>query len=431
MDLQPLPGLISSALGLPHAAPPPPSASAGGPTPVPAFLCQSDPLPFWQNLLAEWPHRHAVAFADPHWPADWFHQLQDSLKNLSPPVLDGLAGPNSPRPRLLIPTSGSSGLPRFCIHDPQTVTAAARAFATSWAGHQPLHAVSFLPPYHIGGFMPVLRAAVQNHPSLQVSPRAKARYADYRQPASLAACPFPLARTCLSVVPTQLHRMLQQPEWIPLLQSVHAIFVGGAACPPDLRQRARRLRLPLALAYGATETAAMVSLSRPADFLAGADHCGKPLPHVSLHLDSDQRLLVQSPANLRQYWPPRDSFSRSPFLTSDVAWLDPEGRLSLRGRADQVLISGGKKIHPHTVEAAALQSGFLHDVAALTVPHPDWGQVLHLKVVPRDPAAFQAQSENLLAHLRQTLPAYALPKAILPVPEIPRHPVTGKRRLLS
>lgn len=429
MDLESLPGLIASALGLPEASAPPPTAPTNGPSAVPAFLRQSDPLRFWQNLLAEWPHRHAVAFADPHWPAQWFNQLQDSLKKLSPPLLDGIAGPNSPRPRLLIPTSGSSGLPRFCIHDPETVTAAANAFAAAWAGHQPLHAVSFLPPYHIGGFMPVLRAAVQNHPSLQASPRGRARYADYRQPASLAACPFPLARTCLSVVPTQLRRMIDQPDWIPLLQSVYAIFVGGAACPPDLQQRARQLRLPLALAYGATETAAMVSLSLPADFLAGADHCGKPLPHVSLHLDPDQRLLVQSPANLRQYWPPKDPFSRTPFPTSDIAHLNPAGHLSLRGRADQVLISGGKKIHPHTVETAALQSGFLHDVAALTVPHPEWGQVIHLKVVPKVPSAFQSQ--NLLAHLRQTLPAYAVPKAILPVPEIPRHPVTGKRRLLS
>lgn len=422
MDLATLSELIASTLHLPSVSTGPAPAAAPKPRAT-VRLCQRDPTAFWQQWLSTWRQEgSAIALADPDWPEDWSRQL---LR-----LTDSFSSSNhhthpQEGPAVLIPTGGSSGLPRFCIHDASTLLAAARGFAKAWAKKEPLHCVSFLPPYTVGGLLPVLRAAVQNETHPQ-SPRARAAYAHYRDPASLANTQLPLPQSCLSVVPTQLRRMIAQPDWIPLLRSAKAIFVGGAACPPDLLQQARHLRLPLSLAYGSTETAAMVASSKPQDFLAGANHCGLPLPHVRLLTNPSGCLMVQSPANLRAYLPHQEPFTRDPFLTSDFAAFAHQGHLILHGRADRVLISGGKNIHPETVEQAALQTGTVTDAAASPAPHPEWGQVIHLEVVPQQPNAFDSKAFS--QQLRQLLPRSALPKAIHVVDHIQRHPVTGKTR---
>jgi O-succinylbenzoic acid--CoA ligase len=197
---------------------------------------------------------------------------------------------------------------------------------------------------------------------------------------------------------------------VAILRRFALIFVGGAACPHDLLENARMHGLPLAPCYGATETAAMVTAMDPADFLAGASGVGTPLPHARIEIDPDQRVLVRSPSLLRAYLPPVDNFTRDPFPTGDIGTMDEAGNLSIFGRADRVIITGGEKVHPEQVEAAALATGLVTAARCKGVPDPDWGHQVQLWV-EANPWNPEVRSQ-LLQELRNRLPTFALPKAI-------------------
>ena len=96
----------------------------------------------------------------------------------------------------------------------------------------------------------------------------------------------------LSLVPTQLRRLLADPYGRSWLGEMAVIWVGGAALPTDLADQSRDLGIRLAPCYGATETAAMVTAQAPLDFLDGTGGCGRPLDGVRLRLNQQGALAV-------------------------------------------------------------------------------------------------------------------------------------------
>ena len=74
----------------------------------------------------------------------------------------------------------------------------------------------------------------------------------------------------ISLVPTQLQRLLRSTSTVRWLRGFRIVFLGGGPVWPDLADKAQRARLPISLSYGMTETAAMVTALRPEEFLAGS-----------------------------------------------------------------------------------------------------------------------------------------------------------------
>lgn len=370
----------------------PPDVRPARPAADPVVLGTPDPLAFWSGFLGAVEAGASVVLMDPHWPQAWVGELGGKLKNTE-------ALPSGPA--ILVPTSGSTGLPKFCIHSLDTLFAAARGFAERFGKRGLVHAVNVLPRNHIGGLMPVLRAAVAG---------GRVRFADYRDTGSIREAGFPLSGASISVVPTQLRRMAGDEEAVDALKRFGAVFTGGAACPPDLLDFARRKGIPLSPCYGSTETAAMVTALEPEAFLAGANGAGTALPHARIELDAAGRVLVRAASNLLGYFPERAGFCRDPYATGDTGRLDEAGNLHISGRLDRVIITGGKKVHPELVEAAAMATGLVRKARCTGVPDPDWGTRVELEVVPEVPSAFDE------ARLRQALalhlPRYALPRLI-------------------
>ena len=90
----------------------------------------------------------------------------------------------------------------------------------------------------------------------------------------------------LSLVHTQLARLMGVPQARAWLRQVAVVWVGGAALPEALSAQARAAGIRLAPCYGATETAAMVSALPPGQFLAGVSGSGQPLADVRLRIDA-------------------------------------------------------------------------------------------------------------------------------------------------
>ena len=369
------------------------------------MIAEEEPRAFWSRLMGCLRADTPAALIDPSWPRAWREEAGHLLAKAALPG-------NS----ILIPTSGSTGRPKFCIHDPDTLMAAAYAFRERFGPAGIPHSVNVLPPFHVGGLMPVLRSAACG---------GLTTFVDYRDLSRAREAPLPLAGAALSLVPTQLGRLLQSSQDTALLQEFGLILVGGAACPATVLDRARSCGLRLAPCYGSTETAAMVTVLDPGDFLSGTGSVGHALPGMEVEVEADGRLLIHSPSTCHGYLPAEAAFSRDPFPTTDIGELGTDG-LRIIGRADRVIISGGKNVHPEQVEAAAMATGLVADARCEGVKDPDWGQRVRLLVVPGE------HSKDLLSRLesalRAALPPYAVPKEIHPREALPRGP-GGKSRL--
>jgi O-succinylbenzoic acid--CoA ligase len=239
--------------------------------------------------------------------------------------------------------------------------------------------------------MPLVRAQVWGVPLRWLDP------ALMRDPPQLLeqAQPSPGRQPLLSLVPTQLQRLVEQPEGVDWLQRFAVIWVGGAALPEALADRCRRAGLRLAPCYGSTETAALVAALPPQRFLEGAGGCGAPLPHARLRLQPGLGALeIQAsslalgtleagrlqPLPLQQGW----------WCSGDRAVLGPAG-LTVLGRLDGAIQSGGETVFPEQVEqrllalAAAAQLP-LAELLLLSQPDALWGERLVALVRPRSGA---------------------------------------------
>jgi O-succinylbenzoic acid--CoA ligase len=353
-------------------------------------ITHADPLPFWEQLLGALASGSSAALLSPAWPANWRDQLTGSAGSV----------PASSEPSILIPTSGTSSLPKFCIHDLDTLTCAAIGFSHRFGSQGIIHSVSLLPPHHVGGLMPVFRAAECG---------GRVHFGDYQRPGSLASAPFPLGQACLSVVPTQLGRMMKDEKMMALLRRFALILMGGAASPASLLHTAREAQLNLSPCYGSTETAAMVTAMDPHAFLSGTRGVGTPLPHARIEVDASNRILVTAGSNSRGYWPPQDDFKRNPLQTGDLGSAAEDGNLEILGRADRVIITGGEKVYPEQVESAVLSTELVRQAYCEGLQDPDWGQRVELTVVASGTNPGQAA---VIEALRDRLPSYALPKKV-------------------
>ncbi len=328
------------------------------------------------------------------------------------PLLEAALGPVPPPlgehgPAVLLGSGGSSGGRRWCLQPLAHLEASAEATAR-WLLDQGLDPAACLhlnplPLHHVSGLMPWLRARRWGADHRLLPP------ALLRDGAALAQQPLPAgAPVLLSLVPTQLQRLLPHPEAVAWLRRCAVIWVGGAALPPALAERARSLGLPLAPCYGSTETAAMVAALAPARFLAGADGCGPPLADCRLRLGPDGAVEVATP-RLSPGWLERGRLLPLPrcgpwWRSGDAGRIDPEG-LQLFGRLDGAISSGGETVFPEQLEErlrqAASAAGLpLAAVLLLGRDDPLWGQRLEALLRPlpaADPGALRRGLQALVA----------------------------------
>ncbi|NJO21311.1 MAG: hypothetical protein HC838_16480 [Spirulinaceae cyanobacterium RM2_2_10] len=104
-------------------------------------------------------------------------------------------------------------------------------------------------------------------------------------------------------------------------------------------------------------------------------------------------------------------------LTGDWGRLDAAGHLTVLGRQDQTIISGGEKVFPTEVEAAIRATGGVADVAVLGVPDAHWGQAVMALCVRSE---MVMSLEDLAAIIRPQLANFKQPKHWCWLPSLPR-----------
>ena len=287
-------------------------------------------------------------------------------------ALDGLGGAGdeagggaSDRGWLMIPSGGTGGGVKFARHDGETIAAAVGGFCGLF-GLARVNAVGVLPLHHVSGLMAWMRCALTGG---IYRPWSWGDLQAGRRP-ELAA----KETWVLSLVPTQLQRLLERPEALAWLRRFEIIFVGGGPVWPELVGAAARAELPLSLSYGMTETAAMVTALRPGEFRAGVRNSGSALPHAQVTVDVDGAVKVAGASVCRGYYPGWSEARE--FRTEDLGVVDAAGRLTVLGRRDAIINTGGEKVRPEEVEQALRASGEFSDVAVVGVPDAEWGQAV-------------------------------------------------------
>lgn len=351
-----------------------------------------------------------VALRDPQWAEREVAAAKETLRGKAQRARSEELGATGEEPTtagwLLIPTGGTSGAVRFARHDEATLAAAVSGF-TQHFGLSRVNALGTLPMHHVSGLMARVRADATGGDYLP------SNWKDI-EAGNLPALPARDDGWVTSLVPTQLERLLRSPAAVDWLRGFRIIFLGGAAAWPELLERAAESRLPLSLSYGMTETAAMVTALRPADFARGERSSGTALPHASVSIRPEGVIRVAGESVFRGYWP--DFRTERHLDTADLGSVDAEGHLHVLGRRDDVIITGGEKVDPLEVEAVLRATGEFDDVVVLGRPHPAWGA----EVVAAYPADKSPDLANVRAAVDRALAPYKRPKDYVPLKDWPR-----------
>jgi O-succinylbenzoic acid--CoA ligase len=224
--------------------------------------------------------------------------------------------------------------------------------------------------------------------------------------------------TMVSLVPTMLARVLDRLDGRP--PALRCVLVGGAGAPPHLLAAARAQGLPVAPTYGLTEAASQVATLAPGEPADEPGDVGAPLWPTEVRIADDGEILVRGPTVA-----PACVAADGWLHTGDAGRLSPGGRLVVRGRRDDVIVTGGENVDPAEVEAALARHPLVAEVAVAGRPDPEWGQAVVAWVVPRGGARLT------LAELREAcrpwLAPYKLPRRLILVDALPRT-ASGKVR---
>ncbi|GAA0974438.1 o-succinylbenzoate--CoA ligase [Acrocarpospora macrocephala] len=342
-------------------------------------------------VFAEGP---AVLPLSPGLPAAALKTTLDALRPTHVITQDGVervagGAPARAEVAVIIATSGSTGAPKGVELSAAALVASAAA-SLQRIGAAGERWLCCLPTSHISGLQVLVRAMLS-----ETVPIVHERFSAGAVAASGAGH--------VSLVPTQLRRLVDSGAD---LSGFRTILLGGAAAPPDLLAA----HPGIVTTYGMSETS------------GGCVYDGTPLYNVDLEIGPDGRITIGGPVLFSGY---RfgEPFGGGRYRTSDLGIWEA-GRLTVLGRADDVINTGGQKVVAGTVAAVLAEHPGVDEVAVLGRPDPEWGEIVVAVV------AGPAELGELRAFAKERLPAYAAPRAVMRVRSLPLLP-NGKPDMVT
>ncbi|MCK6620409.1 MAG: o-succinylbenzoate--CoA ligase [Calditrichaceae bacterium] len=321
----------------------------------------------------------------------------------------GMRHPNIPLDRnaTLIFTSGSSGAPKAALHTFGNHYYNARGSNLNIPFGPGDRWLLSLPLYHVGGMAILFRALAgggavaipdPGMPLIEAIPRLQA--------------------THLSLVATQLFRLLREDAPGKILANLKAILLGGGAIPASLVRQAAGLNLPIHTSYGCTEMASQVAATPP-----GAREklstSGRVLKYRELKIAPGGEIQVKGETLFRGYVRGTALEQRRDaqgwFPTGDLGALDEDGYLIVRGRKDNMFVSGGENIHPEEIEAQLCQMEGIEQALAVPLGDDEFGMrpAAFVKMQPGKTLDEQA----LRRFLESRIAKFKIPQRFFPWPD--------------
>lgn len=320
----------------------------------------------------------------------------------------------------VVGTSGSTGAPKGILLPAGALLASARATRRFLLGDdpRPAHWLLALPAHHVAGLQVLQRSLAEGTTPTVLD--TSSTFTAERFARAARSTPGPVR--LVSLVPTQLQRVLADADATAALAAFTAVLIGGAAAPPALLNRAAAAGVRAVTTYGMSETC------------GGCLYDGQPLAGVVVNTDPSGRLTLAGPVVARGYrGRPGDAAfdvdedGRRRFRTDDLGEFTAEGgagpdvigggRWRVLGRADDVLVTGGVNVAPAAVEATLAARPGVAEVVLTGVPDAEWGHLLVAVVVP-DPG-LRPDPADLRASARSAHGAPAAPRVTVLVDRLP------------
>lgn len=304
---------------------------------------------------------------------------------------------------IMIPTGGTSGKLRFAMHTWESLSSSAKGTA-EFLEKNIINSLCLLPLYHVSGLMQIIRAHITQGTVLFDGLETFNAHHDFKG-------------FCLSLVPTQLERFMENKKILKILKTFDIIFLGGAAATEHLLAKARAEKLPIAPTYGMTETGSMIAAMMPEYFLNGKKGVGSALPHAQISVNEEKRIMIQSESLFSGYFP--ELPQKKNVLITDDEGIIKDGQLIVIGRADNIIITGGEKVNPKEVEEAILATGLVKSVAVKPKKDQEWGERITAIYVPIEDINHEELIEKIRLMLKHVLLNYKIPKEWIAVKELP------------
>jgi fatty-acyl-CoA synthase len=386
-------------------------------------------------VIADEEFEPLVADAAPQVPSvlAWVEGPRDDV-----PTLDalGAAAPTPPPPprhtsRHVILTSGTTGRPRGAARDAPAPLAGLELLV-ALVGAVPLRArrttLLASPMFHAWGLAHLVLGLL-----LQSTLVVRRRF----DAGTILALLGEHEVDALIGVPVMLQRIVELPEEVRRrypAPALRVVGVSGSAIPPGVAERFMDgYGEVVHNLYGSTEVA-YVSVATPQDLREVPGSAGRPLHGVTLQILDDEgvrvppgvrgRIFAGSALTFAGYSGGQDPQRRGGLVaTGDVGYLDARGRLTVEGRLDDMIVSGGENVYPREVENGLLAHPDVADAAVVGVPDARFGQALVAYVVLRDGAVVTPQ--GLRRYLKRELASYQVPRDVVIRRSLPRNE-TGK-----
>ncbi|MFF3567046.1 o-succinylbenzoate--CoA ligase [Nocardia jiangxiensis] len=301
---------------------------------------------------------------------------------------------------LVVTTSGTTGVPKGAMLTAAALRASGEATHERLGG--PGQWLLALPTHHIAGLQVLMRAiqAGTEPAVLDVS--------DGFLPGGLASAIAGMTgeRRYTSLVPTQLIKALDDPECAAALATLDAILVGGAATPRPVLDRAQAAGITVVRTYGSSETC------------GGCVYDGVPLTGMQVRI-RDGRVLLGGAMLAKGYRgiPDHPAFAEPGWFRTDDAGTFTDGVLTITGRLDEAITTGGLLVIPQVVEAVLAHHPAIAECVVLGLPDERLGQRVAVVVVPTPGATptLEEIRDFVIAELDTT----AAPRELALVEEIP------------
>ncbi|GAA2515238.1 MAG: AMP-binding protein [Kocuria sp.] len=332
-----------------------------------------------------------------------------------------------PGPAVVVATSGSTGRPKKTVLSTAALDASGRATERATSG--PGQWLLCLPAHYVAGLQVLARSVLAGTSPVVMAGEhfTSAAFAD-------AAEDMDHPVRYVSVVPTQLQRILDpadgpaDPRAVAALARFDAVLVGGSALTPDLAARAAAAGVRVIRTYGMSETC------------GGCVYDGAPLDAVDVRLLPDDATAagegriwlggavvaegyLDDPEQTAAHFRVMDGLRW--YRTDDLGAVDERGTLSVLGRTDDVVNTGGVKVSAGLVARALQADERVRQALVTGVPHPQWGQSVAAVLASRPGTDAAALERELSAAVRKSLGAPAVPKLWRHVAQLPMLP-TGK-----
>jgi malonyl-CoA/methylmalonyl-CoA synthetase len=326
----------------------------------------------------------------------------------------------------LLYTSGTTGRSKGAMITHENLVSNALTLTDYWGFSSNDVLLHALPIFHVHGLFVALHTALLNGCTMHWLAKL-----DIEQVLTLLP-----RSTVMMGVPTFYTRLLGEPRFAREHCAVMRLFISGSA--PLLAEThvafKARTGFDILERYGMTETGMITSNPyHHGERVAGT--VGYALPGIAVRVATPEGdvlptgeigvIEVKGPNVFKGYWrnpekTKEDFRAGGWFITGDVGQIAPDGRVTIVGRAKDLVISGGYNVYPIEIETEINTFPGVVESAVIGVPHPDFGEAV-VAVIARDKTTAPPGEAALIAALSDRLAKFKLPKRVFMLDDLPRN----------